>query len=97
MINPASPAIDVYKRQVSKPYTAHILPAKMMALLANHYDGAPEDCLLYTSISDDGIGGGDRGLIVRMVLLMVALGLIGLVSSVTAQYFSCLLYTSRCV
>ena len=44
--------------------------------------------LVMQVIIDDGIGGGDRGLIVRMVLLMVALGLIGLVSSVTAQYFS---------
>lgn len=44
--------------------------------------------LVMQVIIDDGIGGGDRGLIVRMVLLMVALGLIGLVSSVTAQFFS---------
>ena len=36
--------------------------------------------LVMQVIIDDGIGGGDRGLIVRMVLLMVALGLIGLVS-----------------
>ena len=30
--------------------------------------------LVMQVIIDDGIGGGDRGLIVRMVLLMVALG-----------------------
>ena len=44
--------------------------------------------LVVRTIVDKGIGGGDTGLVVRMVLLMAALGLIGLVSSVTAQYFS---------
>lgn len=44
--------------------------------------------LVVQRIIDDGIGGQDQGLIVRMALLMVALGLIGLVSSVTAQYYS---------
>ena len=44
--------------------------------------------LVVRTIVDKGIGGGDTGLVVRMVLLLAALGLIGLVSSVTAQYFS---------
>ena len=44
--------------------------------------------LVMKVIIDQGIGGGDRGMVVRMVLVMVALGLIGLASSVTAQYFS---------
>lgn len=44
--------------------------------------------LVMKVIIDRGIGGGDRGLILRMALLMTALGLIGLLSSVTAQYFS---------
>ncbi|MGN0802701.1 MAG: ABC transporter ATP-binding protein [Candidatus Faecivicinus sp.] len=44
--------------------------------------------LVMKVIIDQGIGGGDRGAVVRMVLVMVALGLIGLASSVTAQYFS---------
>ena len=44
--------------------------------------------LVMTVIIDRGIGGGDSGLIVRMVLVMVALGLVGLASSVTAQFFS---------
>lgn len=44
--------------------------------------------LVMTVIIDQGINGGDRGLIIRMVLLMIALGLVGLISSVTAQYFS---------
>ena len=44
--------------------------------------------LVMKVIIDQGIGGGDRAIVVRMVLVMVALGLIGLASSVTAQYFS---------
>ena len=44
--------------------------------------------LVVASIIDTGIGSGDSGHIVKMVLVMIALGLIGLASAVTAQYFS---------
>ncbi|MBQ8088926.1 MAG: ABC transporter ATP-binding protein [Clostridia bacterium] len=44
--------------------------------------------LVMRTIIDQGIGGSDAPLIVRMVLLMVALGLVGLLAAVTAQYFS---------
>ena len=47
--------------------------------------------LVVAAVIDRGIlapGGGDRGYIVRMCLLLVALGLIGLVFSITAQYFA---------
>ena len=44
--------------------------------------------LVVASIVDVGIGGADRGYIVKMCLVMIALGLIGLVSAVTAQYFA---------
>jgi len=44
--------------------------------------------LLVASIIDGGIIGGDKGHIVRMVGAMAALGLIGLVSAVTAQFFA---------
>ncbi len=44
--------------------------------------------LVVASIIDRGIGGGDRGYIVQMTLVLVALGLIGLVCAVTAQYFA---------
>ncbi|MGN1004971.1 MAG: ABC transporter transmembrane domain-containing protein, partial [Aristaeellaceae bacterium] len=40
------------------------------------------------AIIDRGIPSGDAGYILRMGLLLVALGLIGLASSVTAQYFA---------
>ena len=44
--------------------------------------------LVVASIVDTGIGNGDQSYIFRMCLVMVALGIIGLVSAVTAQYFS---------
>lgn len=43
--------------------------------------------LVMASIIDKGVNGGDSGWIVKMSILMVALGVIGLVCSITAQYF----------
>ena len=44
--------------------------------------------LVVASLVDKGIGSGDRTYIFQMCLVMIALGVIGLVSAVTAQYFS---------
>lgn len=44
--------------------------------------------LIVASVIDRGVGGADRGHILRMSLLLVGLGLLGLAASVTAQYFS---------
>lgn len=44
--------------------------------------------LVVARIVDTGIAGADRGYIVKMCLVMVALGIVGLISAVTAQYFS---------
>ncbi len=44
--------------------------------------------LVIAAIIDRGIGNGDAGMIVRWTLLLVALGLVGLICSVTAQYFA---------
>lgn len=44
--------------------------------------------LVMAGIIDVGIASADRGYIVRMCLLMAALGLIGLVCSITAQFFA---------
>ena len=44
--------------------------------------------LVVASIIDVGIANGDGGYIVKMCLLLVALGVIGLAFSVTAQYFA---------
>ena len=44
--------------------------------------------LVVAAIIDKGIGGGDKAYTVKMCLLLAGLGLVGLVSSVTAQYFA---------
>ncbi len=44
--------------------------------------------LVVAAIVDTGIGNSDRGYIYTMCLVMVALGVVGLVSAVTAQYFA---------
>ena len=44
--------------------------------------------LVVARIVDQGIANGDRGYVVQMCLVMVALGVVGLIMSVSAQYFS---------
>lgn len=44
--------------------------------------------LVVAKIIDIGIANGDTGYIIWMCLLMVALGIVGLISAVTAQYFA---------
>lgn len=44
--------------------------------------------LVVADIIDTGIGAGDSGFIVKRCLLLIGLGLLGLASSVTAQYFA---------
>ena len=44
--------------------------------------------LVVAGIVDQGIGGGDRGYIGRMCLVLIGLGIVGLVCAVTAQYFA---------
>ena len=44
--------------------------------------------LVVANIVDKGIGGGDNGYIFKMCLVMIALGIVGLISAVTAQWFS---------
>ena len=44
--------------------------------------------LIVASVIDRGVGGGDRGHILRMSLALVGMALLGLGFSVTAQYFS---------
>lgn len=44
--------------------------------------------LVIAAVVDRGIGGGDKGYIVRMCLVLAALGVVGIFASVTAQYFA---------
>ena len=43
--------------------------------------------MIMASIIDRGIPSGDRGYLVRMCLILILLGAVGLLASVTAQYF----------
>ena len=44
--------------------------------------------LVVAAIVDTGIGGGDRSYVVKMCLVMILLGLVGLASAITAQFFA---------
>lgn len=44
--------------------------------------------LVVAAVIDTGIAGGDKGYVVKMCLLLAALGIIGLIFAVTAQYFA---------
>ena len=44
--------------------------------------------LVVASIVDTGIASGDNGYVVKMCAVMIALGIVGLVCAVTAQYFA---------
>ena len=44
--------------------------------------------LVVAAIVDTGIAGGDRGFVVKMCLVMIGLGIIGLICAVTAQFFA---------
>lgn len=44
--------------------------------------------LVMVAIIDTGIGRGDKNYIIRMCMILIALGIIGLVCSITAQYFA---------
>ena len=44
--------------------------------------------LVMASVIDVGIANSDQGYIIKMCLIMIALGAVGLAFSVTAQYFA---------
>lgn len=44
--------------------------------------------LVMAAVIDVGIGGHDRGYVIRMCLVLITLGVIGLACSITAQYFA---------
>ena len=52
--------------------------------------------LVVAAIIDNGISNGDKGYVVRMALVLVGLGLVGLASSLTAQYFAAKASTGFC-
>jgi ABC-type multidrug transport system fused ATPase/permease subunit len=44
--------------------------------------------LVMAAVIDTGIGNGDRTYVIHMCLVLILLGIVGLVSSITAQYFA---------
>ena len=69
-----------------KPYTAQAILGPLFKLLEACFELFVP--LVVADIIDVGIAGGDRTFILWRCLLLVALGAVGLVSSVTAQYFA---------
>ena len=69
-----------------KPYKKECILAPLFKLLEASFELLVP--LVVASIVDTGIGNKDHDYILRMCLLMVVLGIIGLMCAVTAQYFS---------
>ena len=74
--------LDVYL----KPYTLESILGPLFKLLEALLELLVP--LVVADIIDTGIGAGDSGFIVKRCLLLIGLGLLGLASSVTAQYFA---------
>ncbi|MBQ7360038.1 MAG: ABC transporter ATP-binding protein [Lachnospiraceae bacterium] len=69
-----------------KKYTKETILAPLFKMLEASFELLIP--LVVKQIVDVGIATGDRNYVIKMCLVMVALGLIGLVCAVTAQYFS---------
>lgn len=69
-----------------KPYKKECVCAPLFKMLEATFELFVP--LVIAAIIDTGIANRDTGYIVRMCLVLVALGLIGVVCAVTAQYFS---------
>lgn len=69
-----------------KPYTLESILGPLFKLLEALLELLVP--LVVADIIDTGIGAGDSGFVVKRCLLLIGLGLLGLASSVTAQYFA---------
>ncbi|MBO5898362.1 MAG: ABC transporter ATP-binding protein, partial [Clostridia bacterium] len=69
-----------------KPYTKETILGPLFKLLEASFELFVP--LVVAQIIDVGIANGDRAFIVSRCLLLVALGVIGLICAVTAQYFA---------
>ena len=69
-----------------KPYTKETILGPLFKLLEASFELLVP--LVVANIIDVGIAQGDRGAILRGCLILVALGIIGLICAVTAQYFA---------
>lgn len=69
-----------------KDYTRESILAPLFKMLEATFELLVP--LVVAAIVDTGIATGDRGYIVKMCLVMVALGVVGLVCAIIAQYFA---------
>ena len=69
-----------------KFYTAESILGPLFKLLEASFELIVP--LVVKAIIDNGIGALDRGYIVRMTLVLIVLGIIGLVCAISAQYFA---------
>ena len=69
-----------------KPYTLQSILGPLFKLLEALLELFVP--LVVADIIDTGIASGDSGYLLRRCLLLIGLGLLGLASSVTAQYFA---------
>lgn len=69
-----------------KPYRSQAILGPLFKLLESTLELLVP--LVVAAIIDNGIRLGDRGYIIRLCLVLAGLGLLGLVCSVTAQYFA---------
>lgn len=72
--------------QYLKKYTKECILAPLFKLLEATFELFVP--LVVAAMIDTGIASGDKGFLLRQGLLLVALALIGLASSITAQYFA---------
>lgn len=69
-----------------KPYKKECICAPLFKMLEATFELFVP--LVIASIIDVGIAGQDKGYILQRALILIALGLIGVICAVTAQYFS---------
>ena len=69
-----------------KKYTAESIVAPLFKLIEALLELTVP--IVVASIIDRGIGGADKGYVVKMCLLLLLIGVVGLAFSLTAQYFS---------
>ena len=66
----------------------HRMLIRLFLTPSDKYAGIRAFRVVARLVIDQGIGGSDKPYIVRMCMLLIALGVIGLVCSITAQYFA---------
>ena len=75
-----------YLRQALKGYGREVVLAPLFKMLEAGFDLLVP--VVVAHIVNEGIGGGDRGMVLRLCAVLLGMALVGLTCAVTAQYFS---------